>query len=309
MKLTTAQTTALLNTGYTEGSAIPGRETTLNVLVRHGLARWVERRAHELRGPGSSNYKAVLTDTGRNERRKLHTAQLRAQGATGPRESEIQGNPATATHVLRVYRHWAMAPGNLDDRTPDRIVYVTSTGNRELSREVDAYGIPGSAWKGPEHGRYGYSGETYTWGPITTPQDPQEAEEAAEIKISNFRASSRTAAVAVDLAEEDVTDPAAHQLPTACAWWTAIHTTLDRAAKGWPQYSITTEQLTAAYDAIDRGQEPPATTPAPVSIYATTADGERIEYAHIPNGNPQRVALFLDDARNTPHFSNISTTR
>lgn len=47
-------------------------------------------------------------------------------------------------------------------------------------------------------------------------------------------------------------------------------------------------------------------TPAPVSIMVTTATGERIEYAYIPNGDPARVALFLADAQSVPNFSNVA---
>ncbi|RZU36012.1 hypothetical protein EV284_3495 [Streptomyces sp. BK022] len=47
--------------------------------------------------------------------------------------------------------------------------------------------------------------------------------------------------------------------------------------------------------------------PAPVSVYVTTADAERIEYAHVPNGDPSRVAHFLDAARAVPTYRDAST--
>ncbi|MGA5598340.1 hypothetical protein ACPCSE_29320 [Streptomyces cellulosae] len=46
---------------------------------------------------------------------------------------------------------------------------------------------------------------------------------------------------------------------------------------------------------------------APVSVYVTTADGDRIEYAHIPNGDPARVAHFLNAARSIPAYTDAST--
>jgi hypothetical protein len=54
------------------------------------------------------------------------------------------------------------------------------------------------------------------------------------------------------------------------------------------------------------GQE---AAPAPVTVWVTTESGERINYAHVPNGDPARVALFLDAARAVPHFRDASTTR
>ncbi|MFF1701251.1 hypothetical protein [Streptomyces sp. NPDC058252] len=49
--------------------------------------------------------------------------------------------------------------------------------------------------------------------------------------------------------------------------------------------------------------------PAAASVYVTTEAGERIEYAHVPNGDPARVAHFLTAARAVPTFRDVSTTR
>ncbi|MFI0967136.1 hypothetical protein ACH4S8_37980 [Streptomyces sp. NPDC021080] len=54
-------------------------------------------------------------------------------------------------------------------------------------------------------------------------------------------------------------------------------------------------------------QAPQAPAEGPVSVWATTADGERIEFAHIPNGDPARVAAFLADARSAGTFTDVST--
>ncbi|MER5754366.1 hypothetical protein [Streptomyces sp. NPDC002088] len=61
---------------------------------------------------------------------------------------------------------------------------------------------------------------------------------------------------------------------------------------------VTTEELRALLE--------PAT--APVTVWVTTESGERINYAHVPNGDPARVAQFLDAARAVPHFRDVSTT-
>lgn len=58
--------------------------------------------------------------------------------------------------------------------------------------------------------------------------------------------------------------------------------------------------------APEEGQE---ASPAPASVYVTTEAGERIEYAHIPNGDPARVADFLSAARAVPTFRDVSLTR
>jgi hypothetical protein len=49
--------------------------------------------------------------------------------------------------------------------------------------------------------------------------------------------------------------------------------------------------------------------PAPVTVWVTTESGERINYAHVPNGDADRVARFLADARAVPHYRDASTTR
>lgn len=46
---------------------------------------------------------------------------------------------------------------------------------------------------------------------------------------------------------------------------------------------------------------------APASVWVTTEAGERIEYAYIPNGDPQRVGHFLAAARAVPTFRDVST--
>jgi hypothetical protein len=62
----------------------------------------------------------------------------------------------------------------------------------------------------------------------------------------------------------------------------------------------------AAQEAQEGAQEAAS---APVTVWATTETGTRLNYAHIPDGDPSRVALFLDAARAVPHFRDVSTTR
>jgi hypothetical protein len=68
---------------------------------------------------------------------------------------------------------------------------------------------------------------------------------------------------------------------------------------GLPLPVVTTAELLALLE--------PA--PAPVTVWVTTESGERINYAHVPNGDADRVALFLADARAVPHYRDASTTR
>jgi hypothetical protein len=73
------------------------------------------------------------------------------------------------------------------------------------------------------------------------------------------------------------------------------------AQEGAPAHGleiVTTEELRALL-----------TGPLAASVYVTTEAGERIEYAHIPNGDPARVAHFLGAARAVPTFRDASTTR
>jgi hypothetical protein len=75
--------------------------------------------------------------------------------------------------------------------------------------------------------------------------------------------------------------------------WTDVHT-------------VTHDATPPAEDAQEGAQ---GTTPAPVTVWVTTGSGERINYAHVPNGDPARVAAFMDDARAVPHFRDVSTAR
>jgi hypothetical protein len=67
---------------------------------------------------------------------------------------------------------------------------------------------------------------------------------------------------------------------------------------------VTVEEVLALLEPVPYVEEP-----APVTVWATTESGERINYAHVPNGDPDRVARFLADARAVPHFRNVSTAR
>lgn len=72
------------------------------------------------------------------------------------------------------------------------------------------------------------------------------------------------------------------------------------------------ERVKAARTALreqkaDQAEQEAAATPAPVTVYVTTQDGERIEYAYIPNGDPTRVAHFLTAARAVPTYTDAST--
>jgi hypothetical protein len=45
-----------------------------------------------------------------------------------------------------------------------------------------------------------------------------------------------------------------------------------------------------------------------VTVYATnTESAERFAYAHVPNGNPDRVTDLMEAARRVPHFADVST--
>ncbi|MFE2101578.1 hypothetical protein [Streptomyces sp. NPDC059468] len=65
----------------------------------------------------------------------------------------------------------------------------------------------------------------------------------------------------------------------------------------------------ARCEAAQAAQAAEEAAPAPASVYVTTEAGERIEYAHVPNGDRARVAHFLDAARAVPTFRDVSTTR
>jgi hypothetical protein len=71
------------------------------------------------------------------------------------------------------------------------------------------------------------------------------------------------------------------------------------ALSGLPLPVVTTAELLALL----------APVPAPVTVWVTTASGDRINYAHVPNGDPARVAAFLADADAVPHYRDASTTR
>jgi hypothetical protein len=58
---------------------------------------------------------------------------------------------------------------------------------------------------------------------------------------------------------------------------------------------------------VHPAQGPQEAAHAPASVWVTTQGGERIEYAHIPNGDPARIAHFLDAARAVPTYRDAST--
>jgi hypothetical protein len=78
--------------------------------------------------------------------------------------------------------------------------------------------------------------------------------------------------------------------------WTDVHTVVHAIGR-------------FAEEAQEAQEAPQEAAPAPVTVWATTESGERINYAHVPNGDPARVACFLADARAVPHFRNVSTAR
>lgn len=59
-----------------------------------------------------------------------------------------------------------------------------------------------------------------------------------------------------------------------------------------------------AQEAPQGAQEAPA---GPVTVWATSAHGERLTYARIPNGDPQRVAAFIAEAERGGAFTDVST--
>ena len=174
MKLSQPQTTALrLALGGT-GAQVDARTNTLSSLVRLGLAEWKYRR----NSLGRTVKYAALTEQGAAVRDQLRAADAeqtnraaQRNGATGPVTTAIFGDRTTATHSLRVYRHYANAPGKLADRTPDRLIYTGSL--TELRAAVTSYGIPGKAWDTTDSGWYSYSGEIYVWGPRSAFHHPE----------------------------------------------------------------------------------------------------------------------------------------
>jgi hypothetical protein len=69
----------------------------------------------------------------------------------------------------------------------------------------------------------------------------------------------------------------------------------------------TPRYTTADENAAQEG--PQEAAHAPASVWVTTGAGVRIEYAHVPNGDPARVAHFLADARAVPTYRDVSTAR
>jgi hypothetical protein len=76
--------------------------------------------------------------------------------------------------------------------------------------------------------------------------------------------------------------------------------------RNWTDVRTVVHVAGAPEEPQEDGQE---AAPAPVTVWATTESGERINFAHVPNGDPARVSAFLADARAVPHFRNVSTTR
>lgn len=77
----------------------------------------------------------------------------------------------------------------------------------------------------------------------------------------------------------------------------------ESAGRNW------TDTLTVTHVAGIPAKGPQGAAPAPVTVWATTESGERINFAHVPNGDPVRVAQFLAEAQGVPHFRDVSTTR
>jgi hypothetical protein len=104
------------------------------------------------------------------------------------------------------------------------------------------------------------------------------------------------------------TDRTPEHFETTGRNWTDVRTVVhvagapEEAEEDAPAHGleiVTTEELRALLE--------PAT--APVTVWVTTGSGERINYAHVPNGDPARVAAFMDAARAVPHFRDVSTAR
>lgn len=59
--------------------------------------------------------------------------------------------------------------------------------------------------------------------------------------------------------------------------------------------------------AAEGSTEPQEAAHAPASVWVTTEAGERVEYAHVPNGDPARVAHYLAAARAVPTYRDVAT--
>lgn len=136
-----------------------------------------------------------------------------------------------------------------------------------------------------------YGTHFYAQAPAEAPQAPQEAAPAVEWtgRVKNHRHGILTL---TDGRRVRIT-----HAPHGTQYTYLGHATTERGSATVARAN-SLEELAAKF----------ATTPAPTSVWVTTEHGERIEYAHIPNGDPTRIAHFLDAARAVPTYRDASTT-
>ncbi|MEU9405530.1 hypothetical protein AB0E08_07485 [Streptomyces sp. NPDC048281] len=131
------------------------------------------------------------------------------------------------------------------------------------------------------------------------PKEVKAAKEAAK-RLQEARRTLKTAQAQQGPQEP----PSAQQGPQETA--TAPLADWERETLAAAHTAPTTPREPSADLNIAQG-DPQEPAHAPTSVWVTTQGGERIEYAHIPNGDPARIEHFLTEARTVPTFTNIST--
>jgi hypothetical protein len=159
------------------------------------------------------------------------------------------------------------------------------TGNGDVAPWVRQYAT-GYVWAAEYRTLWSYRNHAgYVVGPYS------DAEFAATGKSAE--AYCRGIVDTVGAGEVIRTDRTPERFDTVGRNWTDVHTVVHAVGRF-----------------AEAPQEAPQeAAPAPVTVWATTESGERINYAHVPNGDPDRVARFLSDARAVPHFRDVSTAR
>lgn len=348
MKLTAAQATSILNTKPAEGSAIPAREATVNVLVRLGLAQWRERGAYEQRGPGGSTRKGVLTDAGKAKRLELLDAdtahQERYYGYTDDTRTALRDDVDKAAYSSAEQNADDTAREEGFDRHSDRWYKVFNStydmwvDQNAAEREREAYysdaadsdqgaaAVEGVHLQGM-HDTTGGRCRSFAYGA-----------EGVRVDATGSVGSPRWVVLAADGSQHLDTPNAQEAFNTAYTLQGAPNRDALGAGSA-VEWSLLTGEVVqgtvrggyqdahvAAVDVLgedmgrrvpwaflrpqEAAQEAADALRGPVDVWATVrATGDRINYAHIPNGDPKRVAALMDDARHSRAFDNISTTR
>lgn len=100
-------------------------------------------------------------------------------------------------------------------------------------------------------------------------------------------------------AHENTADAATEEgfAPHSAQWYACFDASYESA--------LVSHADAAAAIYTETNEAPEHTTPA--TVMATIHDGSRIEYAHIPNGDPNRVEMFVKDAKASGH-TNVTIT-